>query len=59
MFLTASSDMPTFMVVAMALRLAEHLREERRPHVAIDSAAVCQRSDLQTLSAPSIESRAG
>jgi choline dehydrogenase-like flavoprotein len=41
-FPTVSSDMPTFMVVAMALRLAEHLREEltRRPHVAIDSAAV-------------------
>ena len=41
-FPTVSSDMPTFMIVAMALRLTEHLREEltHRPHVAIDSAAV-------------------
>lgn len=40
-FPTASSDMPTFMIVALALRLAEHLRVHltRRPRVLIDSDA--------------------
>ena len=40
-FPTVSSDMPTFMIVAMALRLSEHLRVEltRRPRVVVDSAS--------------------